>query len=94
MRDPLSVTVTAFTPAQPELRATGLLGFIRLVLNDTVVVDELSLRRTRDGRLVISWPEPRSRGGARRVVHPRNEDSRLYLEGQVLSILRRRGVIP
>lgn len=94
MRDLLTLTEVAFTPAPANLRAAGILGFVRLVLNETVVIDELSLRRTRDGRLVLTWPEPRGRLGPRRIVHPRDEGARVHLEREILDNLRRRGELP
>ncbi len=93
MRDLLCITEFAFTPAPRSLRATGLLGFLRLVLNDTVVIDGITIRRTLQGTIVVSWPEHHRRGASRRVVHPRDEDSRAFIEREILRVLRRRGEV-
>lgn len=91
MRDLLAITDLAFTPAPGSLRATGLLGWARIVLNNTVVIDGLTIRRTRQGTTVVSWPEPHQRGTARRVVHPCDEGARVFLQREVLDLLRRKG---
>lgn len=93
MRDLLAITEFTFTPASRSLRATGLLGFLRLVLNDTVVIDGITIRRTLQGAIVVSWPEPHTRGSSRRVVRPRDEDARAFLEREILKVLRRRGEV-
>ena len=93
MRDLLAITDLAFTPAPGSLRATGLIGWVRIVLNDTVVIDGMTIRRTRQGTTVVSWPEPHNRGAARRVVRPRDEGARAFLEREILSVLRSRGEV-
>jgi len=82
-----------FHPAPPGLRSTGLLGFVRLVLGDAVVIDGFAIRRTLRGTIVVSWPEPHRRGTSRRVVRPRDEGARAFLEREILRALRSRGEV-
>ena len=93
MRDLLAITEFQFTPASGSLRATGLLGFLRLVLNDALLIDGITIRITLQGSLVVSWPEPHRRGTSRRVVRPRDEGARAFLEREILRVLRTRGEV-
>lgn len=52
---PVQVTDLAFRRAPPHLAATGLLGFAMFVVNEIMTVRDVSVRRTRSGRYVISF---------------------------------------
>lgn len=93
MPDSLVVTKIAFTPAPAELRMSGLLGFIRLDLNRAMVVDGLAVRRSRQGTLVLTWPERRGTGGRHRLVRPLHAHDRESLDRAILDELQRRGDI-
>jgi hypothetical protein len=82
-----------FTPGSPAERTTGLLGWVRLRYGD-LLLDGLALRRTRDGRLVLSFPRPSRRVGlARQLVGPAGPDVREQIESEVIAELHRQGAI-
>lgn len=74
-----------FTPSSAEAEKTGLLGYLRLGVGDLLMIDGVTLRRARDGRLVISYPRP----GRRRhpLVRPLDDEARRAIEGAVLKAL-------
>ncbi len=94
MPSPLTISNIQFTPGTPAERTTGLLGWVRLRYGD-LLLDGLALRRTRDARLVLSFPRP-SRGGglARQLVGPAGPDVRAQIEADVIAELRRQDAIP
>jgi len=82
---PLQVTDISFRRAPPHLAATGLVGFVTLAIDETVVLRDVALRRTRAGHYGLSFAvrPPRAlplRGtNARRVADGRSggTDSRV-----------------
>lgn len=81
-----------FFPASPELNATGLIAWASFQCGGLQFHD-VGLRRTVQGRLVLSWPRIVSRGGLERcVVHPVNDVMRLSLEGPVVAEALRKGL--
>jgi len=82
-----------FTRAPQELRATGLLGFISLLYGE-MLLDGLTVRRTRDRRLVLVFPERRTEYGAFPYSRPARLDVHAEIEAVVIAELRRRGVLP
>lgn len=86
MRDPITVTKTKFKPASALERETGLLGFVALVINDSVGIDGVTVRRSADGDLLLSWPEKRDRHGiVHRFVRPMDAATKTELERQVFA---------
>ncbi|MEO0652580.1 MAG: hypothetical protein AAFZ65_18050 [Planctomycetota bacterium] len=82
------VTDVAFAGASSADRDRGLLGWVRLRAGD-LLVDGIAVRRTRGGRLTLSWPSRRSSSGASfAYVRPINDRARAWLEEQVLDQLR------
>lgn len=51
----LVVTDIAFRRAPPHLAATGLVGFVTLAIDETVVLRDVALRRMRVGRYGLSF---------------------------------------
>jgi hypothetical protein len=93
MRSLLHARSIEFTEAPSGLRATGLLGWVSLTYGD-LDLDGLSLRRTRDGRTVLSFPEHRtSRGRVRADVRPGGPDVHAQIEAEVIADLRRQGML-
>ena len=93
MSSPLTISNIQFTAGSPAERTTGLLGWVRLRYGD-LLLDGLALRRTRDARLVLSFPRPSKGGGfARQLVGPAGPDVRAQIEADVLTELRRQGAI-
>lgn len=83
-----------FVPARAADRATGLMGFVSLVLHEDLCVDGISVRRTRDGRYVLSFPTRRDGSGNQHpIVWPLTPAARARIEAAVLSELDRRGFI-
>lgn len=52
---PLLVTDISFRRAPPHLAATGLVGFVTLAIDETVVLRDVALRRTRAGHYGLSF---------------------------------------
>ena len=77
-----------FVEAAPREVERGLLGWIRCLLNDSILLDGLTLRKTRAGRLTISYPCRKDASG--RVHHhlrPKDSSTRHEIERQVFTAL-------
>jgi hypothetical protein len=73
---------------------TGILGWITVQL-DSAQVDGVTLRRTREGELTLSFPERRDRTGHRYpTVRPLGRAERHEIEAPLLARLRVRGDLP
>lgn len=89
------ITSARLVRAPEGLQRTGLLGFVRVVLDDQLVLDGLTLRRTAAGSHSISYPERRDgRGVAHPVIRPTSEPVRVAIEAAVLNALRAQGDLP
>lgn len=81
----------AFTPASPDDQKSGLLGWITAKLNGRLVLDGLTLRRTLEGRLCLSFPTRKDRAGREHAyLRPVDNDAREELERQIFQALRTR----
>jgi len=66
----------------------GLLGWASFELYGHVRLDGVAVRRTRDGRLTLAFPERRDATGRRHpVVRPLNDEARREIEQQVFAAL-------
>jgi hypothetical protein len=75
------------TPGTDADLERGLLGFVRFRYG-SVLVDGVTVRRTLDGRLTLSWPERVDRAGRKHaVVRPADDTARVELEREVLAAL-------
>ena len=84
----LQVTGVQFVAADGRDRRTGLLGWISCVVNGALVLDGIALRRTRSGRLRLSFPARRdSRGILHHHIRPLDDFTRRDLERQVFELL-------
>ena len=84
----LRISGLRFSPASRDDSALGLLGWCSFLLNDRVRVDGVGVRRTREGRLALSWPARTDADGRRHpLVRPIDQEARLDLEAQVLAAL-------
>ena len=82
------ITTVLFTPASADLASRGLLGWITCTLDHSLVLDGIALRRTRRGRLSLSWPARRDGAGRdHHVVRPLHDHARHVLEQQILDQL-------
>lgn len=67
----------------------GLIGFVRFRIAGVFVADSIALRRTRDGRLTLSFPTRRpTRGRPRSILHPLDQSARDEIERVVLHAVR------
>jgi hypothetical protein len=81
------VSRVKFTPAAPAEVATGLCGWIACVV-DSLRIDGIALRRTRDGRYALTFPARLAGDGRRHaIVQPVSGAARTAVERQVLSLL-------
>ncbi len=82
------ITDLRFTPASATEAATGLLGFVRCVFADTLVLDGIAVRQTLSGRLTLAFPSRRDRAGnPHPYVRPRDDATRLAIEAEVFATL-------
>ena len=80
------------TQAPAKDRATGLLAYASFTLDRVLQVDGIAVRRTRDGRLSLSWPNRTdSRGRRHPILRPRNDVARVEIERAFIAAV---GVLP
>jgi hypothetical protein len=88
LSEKLRVTRVTFAPASAKEAETGLLGWISFVLNDSLRVDGLTVRRTRRRRLALSFPaKPGISGKQFFFVQPLNDEARREIECQIFEAL-------
>ena len=88
MTDPLRVSGVRLTPASPADQHSGLLGFVRCTLDGDLAVDGIGLRRTRSGRLTLSWPGHKTvTGRFHPHVRPISEAACAAIEAELLEHL-------
>ena len=82
-----TVRAVTFSPADADARVTGLLGWVKCRVAD-LLIDGITVRRTRDGRLVLAFPARRGRDGQRYAyVRPIDDDARRSIERQILGAI-------
>jgi len=90
----LVVSRVRFSPADPEDQASGLLGFASCVLDDALHLDGLAVRRSLQGRVLISYPSRRDRRGrAHAPFRPFDDAVRREVERQLIDALLALGVL-
>lgn len=88
MSDPLLVADVRLVDALPADVRRGLLGFVSCTLGGKVWLEGLTLRRSREGRLYVSFPRPRdARGRERSIVRPVDMASQRDIEAQIFLAL-------
>ena len=82
-----SISALRFTPCSSTDQQRGLLGYLQFQ-HGSVRLDSVALRRTRRGRLELSYPE-RARGHGKRfpIFCPADDEARQGLEAAVLAVL-------
>jgi DNA-binding cell septation regulator SpoVG len=86
------VRIVCFSPAPPHLQKGGLLGWVQVEIG-VLLVDGVSLRRTQDGSLAISFPTRTDRNRHEHiVVRPIDAETRRQIESQILAALRKEAV--
>ena len=84
----ISVSRITFAEASATDRRSGLLGFVSFILDGTVRVDGVALRRTQAGALRLSFPGKPGRDGREwPYVRPINDETRLAIEAQVFDAI-------
>jgi DNA-binding cell septation regulator SpoVG len=86
------LTGIRFTHTSGREAAGGLLGWVTCTLTGSLQVDGIGIRRTRAGRLVLTFPVRRDTKGRRHpILRPLDRQARLALERQILAELERQG---
>lgn len=84
----LLVTDISFTPATLWHRERGLLGFVRCVVDGALVLDGITLRRTLDNRLRLSFPEREDGVGRRHpIIRPIDDEARRAIETAIIGAI-------
>ncbi len=93
MRDPLITNVRFAAARQLDVQA-GLLGWISCDI-DTLRVDGITVRRSRQGQPYLRFPTRRRASSGREfsVVSPSSEHAKLAIERQILHELERQVVL-
>ena len=87
MTPAVPVSSVRFVAASQADQTRGLLGFASFVLGP-VRIDGVTVRRTLDGRLALSFPVRHDAAGrAHAIVRPLDDAARRALEAQVFSAL-------
>ncbi len=80
-----------FTSCTPRDRATGLVGYASFVLADFVRLDGVAVRRTSDGRIVLSFPVKHDRAGRQHpLVRPVSNAARQAITRAIVEALQLR----
>ena len=88
MADALRVSELRFTEASEADARTGVIGWVRFIVNEALALDGVVLRRTVDGRATLSFPARRDgRGVQRFFVRPISDEARCNLERQIFERL-------
>ena len=79
--------VQLMAATEPD-RQRGLAGYLRFRVNGGLLIDGVTLRRTQDGRWVLSYPERRDRHGrSHPILRPASDAVRATIASQVLESL-------
>ena len=86
--EPITLNEFKFSAANRMEMKTGLLGWIAFTVNGTLRVDGVTLRKTAEGRLTLSFPAKTSRDGRKRpILWPISNTAREAIESLVFSQL-------
>ena len=85
---PVVISNVRFVAASKPEVATGLLGYVSAVVNSTLALDGLTLRRTAEGRLSVSFPSRRDTQGRQWFyLRPLDDAARREIQHQILGAL-------
>ncbi|MBI5853040.1 MAG: septation protein SpoVG family protein [Planctomycetes bacterium] len=88
MSDHLGVAGVRFTSASGRDVESGLIGWVSFTIGGLLLIDAVTLRRTREGRLTLSYPCRRDRNGVDHpLARPINDGCRRQLEAAVFKAL-------
>ena len=82
------ITHVTFVRASRRHEREGLLGWVKCVVADTLVLDGIALRRTLAGRLSITFPEREDGAGRRHsYIHPVDRAAAQQIERAIFKAL-------
>ena len=82
------VSDVRFTPASAIDQRSGVLGWVTFIVGEGLRIDNVAVRRTRDGRIALSFPARRGRDGRQHpFIRPINDRARRAFEHEILSRL-------
>ena len=85
-----SIKLVSFHSAPRREQRAGLLGWLCIEIGAAFVVDGIALRRTRNGRLALSFPTRTDTHGRRHpVVRPRDAEAHRSIAAAVLGALEK-----
>ena len=88
MAGALEITNVTFKSASAEDVKSGLIGWLAFTVNDVLRIDGVSLRRTADNRLTLSYPYRETAAGHEfYAVRPVDDITRRDIEHQVFTAL-------
>lgn len=88
MPDALTISGVTLHAAPPEDVRRGLLGWVTCTIADALVLDGITLRRTLEGRLTLSFPARSDRRGRQHpFVRPLDDPTRRAIEAAVFRAL-------
>ena len=84
----LRITDVLQTPGNDNDIRSGLLAFLCATINGRIRIDGMTLRRTANGRLMVSFPSRRDSAGRHHpIIEPLDQATRLDLEQQIFAFL-------
>lgn len=83
-----SIGGVSFVPAPERLEASGLVGWVSFLIDDALRADGVTVRRTKRGRYVLSYPlREDAAGKPHYALRPINTATRRLIEARVLGEL-------
>ena len=93
-RDCFHVSDVRFAAAPLREVRRGLLGWVSCIVNSTVRLEGIVLRRTLDDRVILSFPWRKDARGRRRFyVRPVDDHARRMIEREIIEHLKHLGVL-
>ena len=88
MTRPPRITDLVVSETTTADKRTGLMSWLRFRLDDRLLIDGVTLRRSADGRMIISWPGRRDKRGRQHpIVRPFDDDARVALEAAIFDAM-------
>ena len=84
----LHVTDVRCVGASPKDVDSGLLAYVSFRINNALLVDGVTVRRTRDNRVTLSWPARSDAAGRKHpLLRPLDDVSRQRIEAQIIKAI-------
>ncbi len=88
MRNGIRINNVRFVAADSNAALKGLQGWISCNLNDRIQLDGITLRRSRGGRMILSFPARQDKDGQQHFyIRPLDDTARRVIERQVFQAL-------